>query len=419
MENGVEYKAEWMGRVSNILDEYDEEYDEMDMEKMDRLYPGYTEMDAGAMSSEIDILRRKADGAEESGEREDIEKELGYVSRLMEKKARRDKTTEYYLSSTHETLKEEIKTLLVLGRMAKGRELRRDYASRISQITDIIKNLGFDPNEALDELDAEEERRRREEEEKAERERLAEEAAERYREAEVERERLALEAKIEAAEGDKDKTEYWKMKLEEWEREKLKPKPDKGKELEKPDRGKEPKKSDKVKRPHGGEEHWKVRLEEWEKSKKPDKGKKPEKSVPGVDTEWLKDTFDFENILFQVAEDAIPEEDQPIFSGDSKEIMLKDVREDLTRYERFKSWVEDNFGVVIAAVMVSVAALLTAIIIQTRKLASRAANSTHGGGPSPEPFPLPDIVRKLIKFISSNLWVIAVGLGLVLLYKSS
>jgi hypothetical protein len=69
--------------------------------------------------------------------------------------------------------------------------------------------------------------------------------------------------------------------------------------------------------------------------------------------------------------------------------------------------------------MVSVAALLTAVIIQTRKLASRAANSTREGGPSPEPFPLPDIVRKLIKFISSNLWVIAVGLGLVLLYKSS
>ena len=418
MEKGVEYKAEWMGRVSNILDEYDEEYDEMDMEKMDRLYPGYREMDADAMNSEIDILRRKADGVEESDEREDIEEELGYVSRLMEKKAWRDKTTEYYLSSTHETLKEEIKTLLVLGRMAKGRELRRDYASRISQITDIIENLGFDPNEAWDELDVEEE------EEKAERERLAEEAAERYREAEAVRERLALEAKIEAAEGDKDKTEYWKMKLEEWEREKLKPKepekPDKGKELEKPDRGKEPKKSDKgkrPKRPHRGEEYWKVRLEKWEKSKKPDKGKKPEKSVPGVDTEWLKDTFDFENILFQVAEDAIPEEDQPIFSGDSKEIMLKDVREDLTRYERFKSWVEDNFGVVIAAVMVSVAALLTAVIIQTRKLASRAANSTHGGGPSPSPFPLPDIVRKLIKFISSNLWVIAVGLGLVLLYK--
>jgi hypothetical protein len=421
MEKGVEYKAEWMGRVGNILNEYDEEYDDMDMEKMDRLYPGYTEMDADAMSSEIDILRRKADGAEESGEREDIEKELGYVSRLMEKKARRDKETEYYLSSTHKTLKEEIKTLLVLGRMAKGRELRRDYVSRIGQITDIIENLGFDPNEAGDELDAEEGSRRREEEEKAERERLAEEAAERYREAEAERERLALEAKIEAAEGDKDKTEYWKMKLEEWEREKSKPKepekPDKGKELEKLDRGKEPK------RPHRGEEYWKVRREEWEKSKKPDKGKKPEKSVPGVDTEWLKDTFNFENILFQVAEDAIPEEDQPIFSGDSKEIMLKDVREDLTRYERFKSWVEDNLGVVIAAVMVSVAALLTAVIIQTRKLASRAANSTHGGGPSPEPspspFPLPDIVRKLIKFISSNLWVIAVGLGLVLLYKSS
>jgi hypothetical protein len=332
MEKGVEYKAEWMGRVGNILNEYDEEYDDMDMEKMDRLYPGYTEMDADAMSSEIDILRRKADGAEESGEREDIEKELGYVSRLMEKKAQRDKETEYYLSSTHKTLKEEIKTLLVLGRMVKGRELGRDYASRISQITGIIKNLGFDPNEAWDELDAEEGSRRREEEEKAERERLAEEA-------EAEREGLAQEIKIEAAKGNNDKTEYWKMKLEEWEREKSEPKepekPDKGKELEKPDRGKEPKKSDKVKRPHGGEEHWKVRLEEWEKSKKPDKGKKPEKSVPGVDTEWLKDTFNFENILFQVAEDAIPEEDQPIFSGDSKEIMLKDVREDLTRYERF------------------------------------------------------------------------------------
>ena len=274
----------------------------------------------------------------------------------MEKKAWMDKVTEYYLSSTHESLKEEIKTLLVLGRMAKGRELRRDYVSRIGQIMDIIENLGFDPNEAGDELDAAEGSRRREEEEKAERERLAEEAAERYREAEAERERLAEEAaeryreaeaererlapeaKTEAAEGDKDKTEYWKTKLEEWEREKSKPKepekPNKGKELEKPDRGKEPKKPNKAKgpkRPHRGEEHWKVRLEEWEKSKKPDKGNKPAKSVPGVDTEWLKDTFDFENILFQVVEDAIPEEDQPIFSGDSTEIMLKDVREDLTR----------------------------------------------------------------------------------------
>jgi hypothetical protein len=95
MEKGVEYKAEWMGRVSNILDEYDEEYDEMDMEKMDRLYPGYREMDADAMNSEIDILRRKADGAEKSDEREDIEEEIGYVSRLMEKKAWRDKVTTY------------------------------------------------------------------------------------------------------------------------------------------------------------------------------------------------------------------------------------------------------------------------------------------------------------------------------------
>ena len=423
MEGSVEYKAEWMGRVGSILDEYDEDYvDIEDMEKMNRLYPGYLEMSADALKSEVGILRRNADDAVETGEWEDIDEELWYASRLLKKKVQRDDTTKFYLSTTHETLKEEIKTLLVLGRIAKGSERRRDYASKIGQIAGIIKDQGFDPNEAWDELHAENEGERLAEEAAgkyreagAERKRLAEEAAGKYREAGAERERSALEAKIE---GDKDKTEYWKMKLEEWEREKLKPeepgKSDKGKELEKPDRGKEPKKSDKVKRPHRGEEYWKVRLEEWEKSKKPGKGKEPEKLVPGVDPEWVRDTYTFENILFKVAEDAIPEEDQPVFSDDSTKIMLEDVREDLKRYERFKSWVGDNFGFVIAAIMVSIAALLTAIIIQTRKLASGAASPAYEGGGPPSPSPLPDIVRKLTKFISSNLWVIAACSGLVL-----
>ena len=86
MEKGVEYKAEWMGRVSNILDEYDEEYDEMDMEKMDRLYPGYREMDADAMNSEIDILRRKADGAGNLMRGKILRKRLGMLAGSWKRK---------------------------------------------------------------------------------------------------------------------------------------------------------------------------------------------------------------------------------------------------------------------------------------------------------------------------------------------
>ncbi|CAB4003950.1 Hypothetical predicted protein [Paramuricea clavata] len=301
--------------------------------------------------------------------------------------------TEAYLNATHSTLKEEVKTLVVLRGIAKAEVRRNDYSGKIDRLKGIMENLGFDPNEPEEDLEAEEEERRKEEARKKEEEdrrkaaeleskRLAEEAAERQRKAE------RKEAEIKR---------HHELSREEPKKIPKKPQPEeepKKPKTEKPYRGKEP--------------------------RKPNRGKETEEPVPGVDTEWLEDTFNFENLLFHVAEDSIPEEDQPIFSGDSTEIMLKGDREDLTRYERFKSWVEDNFGFVLAGIIVSVAALLTAIIIQTRKLSSMSADSTHrGGGPSPSPFPLPDIVSKLIKFISSNLWVVAVGIGIILLYMNS
>jgi hypothetical protein len=424
MEGSVEYKAEWMGRVGSILDEYDEDYVDIgDMEKMNRLYPGYLEMSADALKSEVGILRRNADDAVETGEWEDIDEELWYASRLLKKKVQRDDTTKFYLSTTHETLKEEIKTLLVLGRIAKGSERRRDYASKIGQIAGIIKDQGFDPNEAWDELHAEnegerlaEEAARKYREAEAERGRSALEAARKYREAEAERGRSALEAAGKYREGlaedDTDKTEYWKKKLEKHDMEKLKP--EVARNPEKSDRGK-PKEPDIVKKsgkPYRGKEPKRSRLEEREKSKKPDMGKKPEKLVPGVDPEWARDTYTFENILFQVTEDAIPIEDMPVFTDDSRKVILKDIREDLNRHERFKSWVVNNFGFIIPAVLVPVAALITAVIIQTRKLASKASK----GGPAT--FQLPDIVR-MPGYVSSNLWVIAAGSGLVLLYNLS
>jgi hypothetical protein len=113
-----------------------------------------------------------------------------------------------------------------------------------------------------------------------------------------------------------------------------------------------------------------------------------------------------------VTEDAIPIEDMPVFTDDSRKVILKDIREDLNRHERFKSWVVNNFGFIIPAVLVPVAALITAVIIQTRKLASKASK----GGPAT--FQLPDIVR-MPGYVSSNLWVIAAGSGLVLLYNLS
>ncbi|CAB4018905.1 Hypothetical predicted protein [Paramuricea clavata] len=324
-------------------------------------------------------------------------------------KTRKNSETEAYLNATHGTLKEEVKTLVVLRRIAKAEVRRNDYSEKIDRLKGIIENLGFNPSEPEEELEVEEEEagKKKEEEElgkaaELERKRLAEEAAERQRKAEFERKEAEIKRHQETVKGDKEKTEYWRKKLEEWEKEKSKPKEEPSIFPEKPQAEEEPKKP-KIEKPYRGKE-----------PRKPDRGKKTEESLPGVDTEWLKDTFNFENLLFQVAEDTIPEDDQPIFSGDSTEIMLKDVREDLTRYERFKSWVEDNFGFVLAGIIVSVAALLTAIIIQARKLSSMAANSTHRGV---DPSPLPNIVNKLIKFISSNLWVVAVSIVIVLLYK--
>ncbi|CAB4009506.1 Hypothetical predicted protein [Paramuricea clavata] len=370
------------------------------------------------MDSEIEVLRRKVTGPEQSEEKEDIKREIEYVSQLRRMKTWKNSETEAYLNMTHSTLKEEVKTLVVLRRIAKVEVRRNDYSGKIDRLKGIIENLGFNPNEPEEELEAEEEERRKEEVRKEEedrrkaaeleRKRLAEEAAERQRKAEFERKEAEIKRHQESIKGDKEKTEYWRKKLEEWEKEKSKPKEEPKEIPKKPQPEEEPKKP-KTGKPYRGKE-----------PKKLDRGKKTEEPLPGVDTEWLKDTFNFENLLFQVAEDTIPEDDQPIFSGDSTEIMLKDVREDLTRYERFKSWVEDNFGFVLAGIIVSVAALLTAIIIQARKLSSMAANSTHRGvDPSPSPFPLPNIVNKLIKFISSNLWVVAVSIVIILLYMNS
>ncbi|CAB3982405.1 Hypothetical predicted protein [Paramuricea clavata] len=410
-----------MDRVSTILDEYNSEYSGIwegdlgteNLDEMDKLYPGYREMNPEDMDSEIEVLRRRVTGTEQSDEKEDIKREIEYVSRLRRMKTLKNSETEAYLNATHSTLKEEVKTLVVLRRIAKAEVRRIDYSEKIDRLKGIMENLGFNPNEPEEELEAEEEERRKEEARKKEeedrrkaaeleRKRLAEEAAERQRKAEFERKGDEIKRRQESVKGDKEKTEYWEKKLEEWEKEKSKPKEEPKKpqpeEPKKPYRGKEPKK------PKPGE------------PKKTKRGKKTEEPLPGVDTEWLEDTFNFENLLFQVAEDTIPEDDQPIFSGDSTEIMLKDVREDLTRYERFKSWVENNFGIVLASIIVSVAALLTAIIIQTRKISSMAANSTHRGADS-SPRPLPDIASKLIKFISSNLWVVATATGIILLYK--
>ena len=422
MAESVEYKAAWMDRVSTFLDEYNSEYYEIwegdlgteDLDELDKLYPGYREMNPENMDSEIKVLRRKITGPEPSEEKEDINREIKYVSQLRKMKTLKNLETEAYLNATHSTLKEEVKTLVVLRRIAKAAVRRYDYLGKIDRLKGLMKNLGFDPNEPEEELEVEEEEHRQEEARKKEeeerrkaaeleRKRLAEEATERQRKAEFERKEAEIKRQQEFVKDDKEKTEYWRKKLEEWEKEKSKPKeipkrPKAEEEPKEPYRNKEPKKP-KQKEPKGS------------KQKEP---KNPEEPLPGVDTEWFKDTFNFEGLLFQVAEDAIPvEEYQPIFRDASTETMLKGVREDLTRYERFKSWVKDNFGIVLAGIIVSVAALLTAIIIQTRKISSMVANSTHRGVDPP----LPDTASKIIKFISSNLWEIAVGAGIILLYR--
>ncbi|CAB3989098.1 Hypothetical predicted protein [Paramuricea clavata] len=398
-----------MERVSTVLDEYSSEYSEIweglldeDLDNLDKLYPGYREMEPEAMDSEIEILRGQAMETEDSEENRDIQMELEYVRRLRKIKVWKRLETEVYLDATHGTLKEEVKTLVVLKRIAKAGSKRNDYSERIDRMKEIIKNLGFDPNEPEKELEKEEEDRRKAAE--AERKRIAEEAElERKKDAEAE-----IERQLEASKDDKEKTEYWREKLEEWEKEKNKPEePEKPKpkkpEPEKPEEPKKPK----PKKPK------KPKPKEPEKVDIDDKSEEP----VGPDPEWVDNTYNFESLLFQVAEDSIPEDDQPIFSGDSTETIVKDVRKDLTRYERFKSWVEDNFGVVIAGIMISIAALLTAVIIQTRKLSSKAANfSNKGSGSDSQPRPLPDIADKLIEFISSNFWKIAIVVGIALYF---
>ncbi|CAB3987953.1 Hypothetical predicted protein [Paramuricea clavata] len=409
-----------MERVSTILDEYSSEYSEIwggdfraeELDELDRLYPNYKEMEPEDMDSEIEILRRRM-GTEESDEREDIQREIEYVSQLRRMKVWKNSETEAYLDATHNTLKEEVKTLVVLKRIAKAEVRRNNYSERINRLKEIIKNLGFNPNEPEKELEVEEEERRKEEPAKKEEE-------DRRKAAELERKRLAeaaeierkknaeaeIKRRLESLKDDKEKTEYWRKKLEEWEKEKSKPEEPKKSQPEKPKKSQpEELKKPRVKEP---------KKPEFKEPKKVDISEKSEEPA-GPDTEWVDNTYNFEGLLFQVAEDSIPEDDQPIFSGDSTETMVKDVRKDLTRYERFKSWVEDNFGVVIAGIIISVAALLTAVIIQTRKLSSKAANfSNKGSGSDSQPRPLPDVANKLIKFISSNLWKIAIAVGIAL-----
>ncbi|CAB4042267.1 Hypothetical predicted protein [Paramuricea clavata] len=409
-----------MERVSTILDEYSSEYSDIwegledeDIDRLDRLYPGYREVEPEVMDSEIEILRSQAMGTEDPNENRDIRMEIEYVSRLKRIKVWKRSETEVYLDATHGTLREEVKTLVVLRRIAKAEFKRNDYSERIDRLKEIMRNLGFDPNEPEKELEVEEEERRKEEyvkKEEEDRRKAAELERKIFAEAaELERKKNA-EAEIkrqqESLKDDKEKTEYWRKKLEQWQKEKNKPKEPEKPKPEKP----KPAKPEVPKKPKAKE----PKKPKPEESKKVDIDDKSDELV-GPDAEWVDNTYNFESLLFQVAEDSIPEDDQPIFSGDSTETMVKDVREDLTRYERFKSWVEDNFGVVIAGIIISVAALLTAVIIQTRKLSSKAANfSNKGSGSDSQPRPLPDVANKLIKFILSNFWKIAIAVGIAL-----
>ncbi|CAB4028747.1 Hypothetical predicted protein [Paramuricea clavata] len=124
-----------MERVSTILDEYSSEYSEIwggdfraeELDELDRLYPNYKEMEPEDMDSEIEILRRQM-GTEESDEREDIQREIEYVSQLRRMKVWKNSETEAYLDATHNTLKEEVKTLVVLKRIAKAEVRRNNHA---------------------------------------------------------------------------------------------------------------------------------------------------------------------------------------------------------------------------------------------------------------------------------------------------
>ncbi|CAB4014060.1 Hypothetical predicted protein [Paramuricea clavata] len=369
MAESVEYKAAWMERVSGMLDEYDEEYSDIwegdlsnaELEELDTKYPGYREMDVTTMDSELDVLSRKSPEGK--------------------------------------------------GKEAKAGVRKSDYGGKLTKVKGVLEKLGFDPNEPEEELQKEEElrqeearkkkeeedRRKEEEKRRLEEQKKLEEERKKHM-AEVERKRIEESIKAAAA-GEKEEREYWKRKLEEWDKERAKPK--------------EPEKVKPKKQPEDTKEQPKKQPKEQPEKVKPKE--KPEKETSAeVDSEWVDETYNFESLLFQTVEDTISVEDQPVYSGDTKEILLRNVREDLTRYEKFKSWVERNFAGILAGITVSVAALLTTIIILSRKLASVTAEAASGcGGPSPSPSDDPNPGEKVIKFLSSNLWVIAIGLALL------
>ncbi|CAB4045090.1 Hypothetical predicted protein, partial [Paramuricea clavata] len=298
-----------MDRVSTILDEYNNEYSEIwegdlgteDLDELNILYPGYREMKPEEMDAEIDILRRKVTGPGELDEKEDIEKEIKYVSHLRKMKTWKNLETEAYLNATHGTLKEEVNTLVVLRRIAKAEVRRNDYLEKIDKLKGIIENLGFDPNEPEEELEAEKEERRKEEVRKKEeedrrkaaeleRKRLAEEAAERQRKAEAERREAEIKRLQETVKGDKEKQSIGEKS------------------------SKNGKKKSLNLRKNLRSSRRNLRLRK--NLRNPRQKSLTEARNPKGPAE--------------VAEDTIPEDDQPIFSGDSTEIMLKDVREDLT-----------------------------------------------------------------------------------------
>ena len=306
--------------------------------------------------------------------------------------------------------------------MTKATVRKIDYTEKLEKVKGMLRNLGFDPEEVEEEVKAEEARRKevgahRKEEEKK---RLEEENRRKEEEAhrmEEEEERLEETRKhtIKADKSDKEKSEYWREKLEEWDKERAKPK--------EPEREKV-KPSDEQPKPIDKDDS----TEKKETVDIPHKDNRQPEDIPLPTEEdheelddtradkWADETYTFESLLFQTADNTVDVNEDPIYHGDAKEKLLQDVREDLTRYQRFKSWVERNFAGIIIGMLISTAALLTTVIILSRQLAvSVAAGRKGGSGNTPSSSPCGDTtpIAKVITGLSSNLWVIVLGSVLV------
>ena len=105
---------------------------------------------------------------------------------------------------------------------------------------------------------------------------------------------------------------------------------------------------------------------------------------------------------------------------------------DLTRFERFKQWTKKNFGV-ISAVAISVAGIITTIVMGARNVIKKGARATSkfaktlakmGEKAVPIIGGLLNLTAKLLTsgadvvgYLSKNLWLLAVGLGILLYEK--